>query len=126
MASTVNGSLQVVLTVDTDTRDAMLASFRSLEPHVADLLGDFTSVGLEGPSIDLGDLIALRASEFLITFEPTERCRDLFAAIAARNIDLGGIKVESCHGWPILSSVCCSTTMAEGAAESIRSPGSAA
>ena len=125
MASEFKAPVRVALTVDTATRDAMLTSFRSLEPHVPDLLADLASVGLEGSGIDLGDLIALRASEFLITFEPTDRCRDLFAAVAARNVDLGGIKVESCHGWPILSSVGCGTTMADGAAESIRGTESA-
>jgi hypothetical protein len=125
MASAIERPVRVLLTVDTLTRDAMLMSFRSLEPHVPDLLVDLASVGLEGSGIDLGDLIALRASEFLIAFEPTDSCRDLFAAVAARNVDLGGIKVESCHGWPILSPVGCSATMADGAAESIRSTESA-
>lgn len=125
MASEIKGPVRVLLTADTLTRHAMLLSFRSLEPHVPDLLADLASVGLEGSGIDLGDLVALRASEFLIAFEPTDSCRDLFAAVAARNVDFGGIKVESCHGWPVLSSVGCSTTMAEGAAESIRGPGSA-
>jgi len=66
------------------------------------------------------DLSALRTGE--IVLKPSDRYLEFVTAVAscfdmACDLDL--------HGWPILSSVGCSTTMADGAAESIRSSGSA-
>jgi hypothetical protein len=118
MASTSEKPLPFALGVDPTSRDAMLASFRSLEPHLPDLIADFASIGLEGPGIDLGDLIALRADEFLISFEPTDSCCTLFAAVAARDVNLCGIKIEGCHGWPILS--CGGETSHDSAAAGLR------
>ena len=103
-------------------------------PHaLAERFPDFISPEVGGLGIELRfefdnliraesvDTTAFGACEIVV--KPSDRYIDFVAAVSVSNdvpfdFDL--------HGWPILSSVCCSTTMAEGAAESIRSPRSAA
>ena len=102
---------------------AALASFKK----VADAAVEVADIGVELAGIDPADLVTLRADDLLFSLEPTQRCFDLVAAIAARNFDGFAIEVETRHGWPILSVVGSSTTVAEaGGASSVAGGGQAA
>lgn len=97
-------------------------------PHaLAERFPNFINPEIGGLGVELrfeaSDLIrvepvstsALGTCEFVL--KPSDRYLDFVAAVSVSNdvpfdFDL--------HGWPILSSVGCSTTMADGAAESIR------
>lgn len=114
--------------------DAMIASTTSLAAHLSPdlaeclpksdfgrlILGDDVSglarvESIEGAAPRAGVLHGLRVL-------PEKGYLELVAAVVA---DGDAYVSSEVHGWPILSSVCCSTTMADGAAESIRGTGSA-
>jgi hypothetical protein len=97
------------LTIDTATRDALLASLSSL----AEVAERFLEAGrslvdlplrlIDPAEFHFRDLAALRASDTGLRFEPGDGFLKLVAAVQA--IEIGGhvINVEQRHGWPILS-----------------------
>lgn len=115
--------------------EALRASVESIAACIsAQLAQRLCDAGFRGIVLgdDTSDLILVepvgRAAVGAFVLEPlkvspSDRYLEFVAAIAAHG-DAEISRYE--HGWPILSSVGRSTTMAEGAAESIRSPKSEA
>ena len=113
--------------------DALVAGSSCLETGIDPVFrfGDECGACFLQGLLDSDDLIRFEnsgasagpAGEFLAgQVLPSDRYLDLVTALSAERV----VSVSFSHGWPILSSVCCSTTMADEAAESIRSLGSAA
>lgn len=118
MVATI-GSLRVTLTAHTPSIEACFECLASLRRHLADSLCDGVHVGIELSEIDFNDLATFVTSDLVVSLEPTERCLDLVAAVAARNFDGGSDVVEYRHGWPILSVVGRTPTVAEAGGEAI-------
>ena len=80
---------------------------------------DFDPCATIGREVELEepDVAAGFARRWLVSFEPSEGFRDFVAAVVALNPDRCSVEVDD-HGWPILSLLADSATMAEPAGAS--------
>lgn len=131
VALVARGAAPVVLTIGLDDRStagftqavAMLAEgLRQLA--LSDALGDgvadaaqaFVHLGAEG-FFEIGkrgraggcESVAARTGHATISFDPSERFRELVAAVAAKL----NVEIIDVHGWPVLSLVSRTSNVAE-------------
>ena len=100
----------LVLDVDPQTRDAAERSIASLlsiwDPSAApEELVQIVDESIDFTVVHVRPASASGAGEATVRLEPAEAYLRNVLTIAARHVELGVIRIEFCHGWPILSLV---------------------